>query len=78
MRKSLATLFLSAVLGSPAAAQTPKPTKTIDIMAAEKIDGTRAVVGDEAIFVRTPALSSSLIRVRRDFLREIVQSAERL
>ena len=75
----LALMFLAA----PALAQQPapspakpkKPPKTITIEAID-VDGDRVTRPLEPISVAEAAKSSSLIRIRRDYIDLILKSAE--
>lgn len=81
MRAVKIITVLSVVLfGAVASAQTKKEeakTKTLNFE-ADDITGDLIRPDGEGINVRDFANASSLIRIRRDFIAEIVKSAENL
>ena len=87
MKRIALSIVALAVLATPALAQQPKPakgapaaapakrTKTITIEAID-VDGDRVTKPLEPISVDEAAKSSSLIRIRRDFIDIILKTAE--
>ena len=83
MKRIALSIAALALLAAPALAQQPKPakpvpakkTKTITIEAID-VDGDRVTKPLEPISVDEAARSSSLIRIRRDFIDVILKTAE--
>ena len=83
MKRIALSIVALALLAAPALAQQPKPakpvpakkTKTITIEAID-VDGDRVTKPLEPISVDEAARSSSLIRIRRDFIDIILKTAE--
>ncbi|KAB2902884.1 MAG: hypothetical protein F9K40_07420 [Kofleriaceae bacterium] len=79
MKRIALSVVALAFLTAPALAQTtpaprPKKVKTITIEAIE-VDGDRVTRPLEPISVNEAAKSSSLIRIRRDFIDLILKTA---
>jgi hypothetical protein len=83
MKRIALSIVALAILAAPAVAQTKKSekpapvkkVKTITIEAIE-VDGDRVTRPLEPISVDEAAKSSSLIRIRRDFIDVILKTAE--
>ncbi len=81
MKRFALSVVTLAFLAAPALAQQPKPAeapkkhKVLDIEAID-VDGDRVTRPLEPISVADAAKSSSLIRIRRDFIDMILKAAE--
>jgi hypothetical protein len=88
MKRIALSVVALAVLASPAIAQQPKPAKPVPAKPAPvkkvktitiegmDVDGDRVTRPLEPISVDEAARSSSLIRIRRDFIDIILKTAE--
>ena len=78
---STLALALTAALGAPAIAQNkddkPKKVKTYDF-SGDDLEGDLIKPDGDFIDTRNFAKHTSLIRIRKDFIKEILKSAEDL
>ena len=81
MKRSLLALVATLSFASPALAQggakAPPKTKTLTIEAID-VNGDRVTGQLGPISIKEAATSTSLIRIRRDFIDLILKSAEEL
>ncbi len=73
----LGGLVSSAFAQEEGAAQQPQKIKTYDF-SGDNIEGDLLSPDGDVVDVRSFASHSSLIRIRRDFIKEILKSAEDL
>ena len=73
----LAGLFLSVAIPSNSFAQEKPKVKTFDF-SGDDIDGELVKPDGEFVDPRQFASHTSLIRIRQDFIKEIIKSAEDL
>ncbi len=82
MKRTLLGVVLAALLATPAVAQSrgaapARKVKTVDIEAID-VTGDRVTGQLGPISIKEAATSSSLIRIRRDFIDLILKSAEEI